>query len=69
MEFKSGAGALILAEEALTMAAISGWAAQIAEQPSWSDFPLILLTVGGGVDEENRKRTRKVGSLSGTWYC
>ena len=58
VEFKSGAGALILAEEALTMAAISQWAAQIAQQPSWSDFPLILLTVSGGVDEENRKRMR-----------
>jgi signal transduction histidine kinase len=58
VEFKAGAGALILAEEALTMTAISRWADQIAEQPSWSDFPLILLTVGGGSDGENRRRMR-----------
>jgi signal transduction histidine kinase len=58
VEFKSGAGALILAEEALTMPAISQWAAQIEEQPSWSDFPLILLTASGEVDEENRRRMR-----------
>jgi len=58
VEFNLGAGALILAEEALTMPAISQWAAQIAEQPSWSDFPLILLTASGGVDEENRMRMR-----------
>ncbi|MGO9940143.1 MAG: sensor histidine kinase [Terracidiphilus sp.] len=56
VEFKSGAGALILAEEALTMPTISQWAAQIKEQPSWSDFPLILLTASGGVDLENRRR-------------
>ena len=58
VQFDSGAGALILAEEALTLSAISQWAAQIAEQPSWSDFPLILLTAGGEVDDESRRRMR-----------
>ena len=58
VEFDSGAGALILAEEALTLPAISLWAAQIAGQPSWSDFPLILLTAGGEVNEESRRRMR-----------
>ncbi len=58
VEFESGAGALILAEEALTLPAISQWAAQIAGQPSWSDFPLILLTASGGVDDESRRRMR-----------
>jgi|HubBroStandDraft_5_1064220.scaffolds.fasta_scaffold12909_2 signal transduction histidine kinase len=58
VEFNSGAGALILAEEALTLPAISQWAAQISEQPSWSDFPVILLTARGEVDEESRRRMR-----------
>jgi signal transduction histidine kinase len=58
VEFDSGAGALILAEEALTLPAISLWAARIAEQPSWSDFPLILLTASGEVNEESRRRMR-----------
>jgi signal transduction histidine kinase len=58
VEFDSGAGALILAEESLTLPAISQWAAQIAGQPSWSDFPLILLTAGGEVDDESRRRMR-----------
>lgn len=58
VEFDSGAGALILAEETLTLPAISLWAARIAEQPSWSDFPLILLTSGGEVNEESRRRMR-----------
>lgn len=57
-EFDAGGGALILAEEALTLSAISLWAARIGEQPSWSDFPLILLTVSGELDEERRRRMR-----------
>jgi len=58
VDFVSGAGALILAEEALTLPAISLWAARIDEQPSWSDFPLILLTGCGEVNEESRRRMR-----------
>jgi signal transduction histidine kinase len=58
VEFASGAGALILAEEALTLPAIGLWAERIAEQPSWSDFPLILLTASGEVNEESRRRIR-----------
>jgi len=58
VEFSSGAGALILAEEALTLPAIGLWAERIAEQPSWSDFPLILLTASGEVNEESRRRIR-----------
>lgn len=58
VESDSGAGALILAEEALTLPAISLWAARIAQQPSWSDFPLILLTATGEVNEESRRRMR-----------
>ena len=57
-EFDAGGGALILAEEALTLSAISLWAARIGEQPSWSDFPLILLTASGELDEERRRRMR-----------
>ncbi len=57
-DFDARAGALIMAEEALTLPAISLWAARIADQPSWSDFPLILLTAGGEVNEESRRRMR-----------
>ena len=58
IEFESGAGALVLAEEALTLPSICQWAAQVARQPSWSDFPLILLTAGGEVNDESRRRMR-----------
>jgi signal transduction histidine kinase len=53
VESEIGAGAVILAEEALTQADISEWTARIARQPSWSDLPVILLTIPG---ERSRRR-------------
>ena len=55
-ELRIGAGAVILAEEGLAPSDIAEWAAQIAAQPSWSDLPLILLTLTGKVDRESQKR-------------
>jgi len=52
-ESKNGAGAVILAEEVLTLADIAEWASHIARQPSWSDLPIILLTIPG---ERSRRR-------------
>lgn len=56
IELKMGAGVVVLAEEGLTLSDIAEWAAQISEQPSWSDFPLILLTVTGEVDRESQRK-------------
>lgn len=56
LELRMGAGVVVLAEEGLTPADITAWAAQISEQPSWSDLPLILLTVSGEVDRENQRK-------------
>jgi signal transduction histidine kinase len=53
VESDVGAGAVILAEEVLTLADISEWASRIARQPSWSDLPVILLTIPG---ERSRRR-------------
>ena len=53
VESDIGAGAVILAEEVLTLADISEWASRIAHQPSWSDLPVILLTIPG---ERSRRR-------------
>jgi signal transduction histidine kinase len=58
IELNAGAGALILAEEALTLPDLVQWALQIADQPSWSDFPIILLTMGGVVNEESQRKMR-----------
>ena len=58
IESKMGAGAVILAEEGLTLTGIDEWAELISEQPSWSDLPIILLTVAGEVDRESQRRMR-----------
>jgi signal transduction histidine kinase len=55
-EVNAGAGAVILAEEVLTLPDIAAWAAQLAEQPSWCALPFIVLTVGGAVDLQNQQR-------------
>jgi signal transduction histidine kinase len=44
----SGAGAALVTEEALQSSAIEEVRRSLADQPSWSDFPIVVLT-GGGV--------------------
>lgn len=56
MELNAGAGAIIIAEEILTLADIAAWAEQISEQPSWSDLPLLLLTVAGAVNADTLRK-------------
>jgi signal transduction histidine kinase len=63
LEFRLGTGAVILAEEAFRLSDVAGWAAQVAEQPSWSDIPLILLTVAGAVDHENQRKIHALQPL------
>jgi signal transduction histidine kinase len=43
----SGAGAAVVAEEALSDEIIEQLANSVATQPAWSDFPIIVLTSGG----------------------
>jgi signal transduction histidine kinase len=50
------AGALIVAEEVFTPSNIAIWGAKISAQPSWSDFPMIVLTVAGAVNPGSQKR-------------
>ncbi|MFZ0633294.1 MAG: ATP-binding protein [Acidobacteriaceae bacterium] len=56
MELKAGAGAIVMAEEVLTLPEIAAWAAQVSEQPSWSDLPLLLLTAAGAVNGANLRK-------------
>ncbi len=51
-----GAGALLIAEEALSLADIQCLAALMSNQPAWSDFPLILLTLAGEVTAQSQRR-------------
>jgi two-component sensor histidine kinase len=46
---QEGAGAAVIAEEALARAALDQLVRCLRKQPPWSDFPLILLTGGRGV--------------------
>ncbi len=55
-EMSKGSGAVILADEVLSLANIAKWTAEIADQPSWSDFPLIVLTNAGKVDRETQRK-------------
>jgi signal transduction histidine kinase len=43
----SGAGAAVVAEEALSDEIIEQLGKSVAAQPAWSDFPIIVLTSGG----------------------
>ncbi|BCW89183.1 Sensor histidine kinase RcsC [Alphaproteobacteria bacterium SO-S41] len=52
-ELNVGAGAAIIAEEALRSANITGLAGWLQDQPPWSDFPIILLSSHGGGLERN----------------
>jgi len=54
-----GAGAAVVAEEALQGEVIPHLERALAHQPSWSDFPLILLIAGGRVTVES-ERLRKL---------
>ncbi len=47
-KFSAGAGACVISEEALTPEALSCLLEALARQPAWSDFPIIVLTTGGG---------------------
>jgi circadian clock protein KaiC len=54
-ELEHGAGAAVISEEALVGDAIPVILRYLDEQPSWSDFPLIVLTVGGQVTAESER--------------
>src|ERR1043166_4547501 len=46
-EMNSGAGALVLTEEALELANVSELLQALNAQPPWSQLPLIILSSGG----------------------
>ena len=58
-----GAGCAIIAEEALTPDAMETIKTWLAEQPSWSDTPLLVLTFGGRANRQNHRRSEHLQSL------
>ena len=62
-----GAGLAVMVEEALRDVDLSGLAAWIEAQPSWSDFPFLVLTQRGGSVERNpvaRRLSVTLGNVS-----
>jgi signal transduction histidine kinase len=51
-----GAGAGLVADEALIPNAIERLAAQLSDQPVWSNFPLLVMTSGGAATKASRRR-------------
>jgi signal transduction histidine kinase len=63
---REGAGAAIISEEAFLDGSMSELLGVLHQQPSWSDFPLILLTISGRVTVESerlRETRRPLGNL------
>src|ERR1700722_3729671 len=52
-EVESGAGLAVIADEAIKTADLRGLPRWLNDQPSWSDFPIVLLTHQGGGPERN----------------
>jgi signal transduction histidine kinase/DNA-binding response OmpR family regulator len=52
-EVQSGAGLAVIADEAIKTADLRPLMQWLSEQPSWSDFPVVLLTHQGGGPERN----------------
>jgi signal transduction histidine kinase/ActR/RegA family two-component response regulator len=59
-----GAGAALISEEALTPEAMRCLVQALAEQPQWSDFPLLILTGGGGVMPSNLGTLQALSEVS-----
>jgi signal transduction histidine kinase/CheY-like chemotaxis protein len=57
-EIEAGAGLAVIADEAIKTADLRGLVTWLNEQPSWSDFPIVLLTHQGGGPERNPDAAR-----------
>jgi signal transduction histidine kinase len=55
-EIRRGCGAIVLAEEILCNKSIEALVSLLAEQPSWSDIPLVLVTSGGDASQMQLRR-------------
>jgi PAS domain S-box-containing protein len=57
-EVEGGAGLAVVADEAIKTADLRGLMRWLTDQPSWSDFPIVLLTHQGGGPERNPDAVR-----------
>lgn len=63
-EIEGGAGLAVIADEAIKTADLRRLVTWLHDQPSWSDFPIVLLTRQGGGPERNPDAAR-LGRLLG----
>ncbi|MET0875796.1 MAG: ATP-binding protein [Tardiphaga sp.] len=63
-EIQGGAGCAVIADEAIKTVDLRGLGNWLHDQPSWSDFPIVLLTHQGGGPERNPDAAR-LGQLLG----
>lgn len=59
-----GAGALLLAEEVISGAAMRPLAEYVASQPTWSDLPILLLTRSGADSLDVRRAVERLGNVT-----
>ena len=59
----AGAGAALLANEALTPPVIAALTAHLQQQQAWSDFPLLILTARAASASENRRTLEAFAGL------
>jgi PAS domain S-box-containing protein len=57
-ELEAGAGLAVIADEAIKTADLRSLVKWLNDQPSWSDFPIVLLTHQGGGPERNPDAAR-----------
>jgi signal transduction histidine kinase/ActR/RegA family two-component response regulator len=59
-----GAGALLLAEEVISGAAMRPLAEYVESQPTWSDIPILLLTRSGADSLDVRRAVDRLGNVT-----
>ena len=67
-EITAGAGLAIIANEAVKTADLRSLVRWLNEQPSWSDFPIVLLTRQGGGPERNPDAMRLALALGNVTF-
>lgn len=64
VRFKDGAGAALIGDQAFAQPGAVGFLSEaLAQQPPWSDIPVLVVTSGGGSTEKRREVLRQLQSL------